>query len=153
MHKMLVIAIREYAAAVKTKAFIISLVLFPVMMGGSVFVQLMTKRYGADITPRTIAVVDRTPGQQLFPVLKISVEQRNAEKIFDRETGRQTEPVFTLAPIEPSADDEEAIARQRLELSERIRKKEIFAYLELGKKMLEVPAPTTRPTTTAVNAA
>ncbi|CAN5612454.1 hypothetical protein BH09PLA1_BH09PLA1_13100 [soil metagenome] len=136
---MMVIAVREYAAAVKTKAFLVSLILFPLMMGGSTLVQVMTKKYGADITPRTIAIVDRTPGQALFHGLQLKVEDRNKNKIFDSDTGRQTEPVFTLKQIEPCADTEDAIARQRLELSDRVRKKEIFAFIELGKNMLEVP--------------
>lgn len=142
---MMVIAAREYAAAVKTKAFLVSLILFPLMMGGSTAVQVLSKKYGADTKERTIAVVDRTPGQQLFPVLRLSADDRNKNKIFDPETKKQTEPVFTLVQIEPSADTEEAIGRQRLQLSDRIRKKEIFAYLELGKNMLDVrtASPTT----------
>ena len=66
MRKMWVIAAREYNAAVRTKAFIVSLILLPVMMGGSAFVQILTKKYGADIRERKVAIIDRTPGQQLF---------------------------------------------------------------------------------------
>ena len=36
MRKMIVVAVREYQAAVKTKAFLVTLVLMPVMMGGGV---------------------------------------------------------------------------------------------------------------------
>ena len=39
MHKIRVIAAREYSAAVRTKAFIISLLVMPILMGGSILVQ------------------------------------------------------------------------------------------------------------------
>ena len=39
MRKMLVVAVREYQAAVRTKAFIISIVAMPVMMMGSIVIQ------------------------------------------------------------------------------------------------------------------
>ena len=42
MRKVIVVAIREYRAAVLTKAFLISLALMPVLMGGSLFIQYVT---------------------------------------------------------------------------------------------------------------
>ena len=43
MRKIFVIALREYKAAVKTKSFIISLILVPVLMGGSIAVSILTE--------------------------------------------------------------------------------------------------------------
>jgi ABC-2 type transport system permease protein len=148
LRKTLVIAAREYNAAVRTKAFIVSLILLPVMMGGSVFVQVLTKKYGADIEERKVAIVDRTPGQQLFDVLQASVEKRNAREILDPDTKRQVEPKFTLIKVEPSAPDPDSVNRQRYELSEKMRKKEIFAALEIGNQILSAstqPATSTSP--------
>ena len=136
MRKTLVIAAREYNAAVRTKAFIVSLILLPVMMGGSAFVQILTKKYGADIKERTVAIVDRTPGQQLFDVLQASAARRNAEQIVDPETKRQVEPVFTLQRVEPSSEDPAAVNQQRYELSQKLRKGELFAVLEIGRDIL-----------------
>jgi len=136
LRKTLVIAAREYNAAVRTKAFIVSLILLPVMMGGSAFVQILTKKYGADIKERTVAIVDRTPGQQLFDVLQASAARRNAEQIVDPETKRQVEPVFTLQRIEPSSEDPAAVNQQRYELSQKLRKGELFAVLEIGRDIL-----------------
>ena len=43
MRKIFVIAAREYKAAVRTKSFLISVLMLPLMMGGSVLVQLLLK--------------------------------------------------------------------------------------------------------------
>ena len=43
MRKVLVIAAREYKAAVKTKSFLVSVLMLPLMMGGSVLVQFLLK--------------------------------------------------------------------------------------------------------------
>ena len=49
MHKIFAVARREYNAAVRTKAFLISLFLMPLLMGGSVLMQVIksiSKRSG-----------------------------------------------------------------------------------------------------------
>ena len=43
MRKLLVIASREYSAAVKTKAFLIGLLIMPIMMGGSILIEWFVK--------------------------------------------------------------------------------------------------------------
>ena len=68
MRKILVIAAREYKAAVKTKSFFISLLIMPLMMGGSIVIQNVLKDK-VDITEKRFAIVDRTPGQELFRYL------------------------------------------------------------------------------------
>ena len=50
--------------SVRTKAFIISLVVMPVMMGGSLLVQWLLKDY-RDNETKKFAVIDRTPNAQL----------------------------------------------------------------------------------------
>ena len=47
MRKMLVIAAREYRAAIGTRTFIISLVMIPALMGASVLVQCWLPATGA----------------------------------------------------------------------------------------------------------
>ena len=44
MRKAIVIAVREYLAVVKSKAFVVSLVLLPVMMLAPHFVERLTRR-------------------------------------------------------------------------------------------------------------
>ena len=61
MRKMYVVAAREYAAAVKSKAFIIGLLIMPVMMGGSVLVQVLVKDV-RDTKEKNFAVITEGDG-------------------------------------------------------------------------------------------
>ena len=63
MRKILIVARREYLAAVRTKAFLIGLLSMPVMMFGSILVQMMLKDQ-VDLADKRFAVVDRTPGRR-----------------------------------------------------------------------------------------
>ncbi|HLJ93555.1 MAG TPA: ABC transporter permease [Gemmataceae bacterium] len=139
MHKIRVIAAREYQAAVRTKSFLVSLILMPLLMCGAVVVQTITKRL-EDAGEKRFAIVDRTPGQALFPVIQAAAEQRNREEIFDR-NGKQDEPVFTVERIAPSPDTPEAIDRQRYELSQQIHHNEFYGFLEIGPDVF-IPTPT-----------
>ena len=62
MRKILTVARREYNAGVKTKAFLISLFLMPLLMGGGFLAQLVLKDQ-VDIQEKRFAVVDRTPNR------------------------------------------------------------------------------------------
>ena len=136
MRKMLTIAAREYNATVRTKSFIVSLVLMPVMMGGSIFVQILMKDQ-VDTKERRFAVIDRTPGEKLLAVLETQLKQRNTSEIFNKETHEQTRPVYTLERVNPSPDTPQAILQQRYELSERVRKKELVGFLEIGRDVYD----------------
>jgi ABC-2 type transport system permease protein len=64
MRKILVIARRDYLAAVRTKAFIIGLVMLPVLMAGMIGLLVLLQKM-ADVDDKPIAVIDRTPGGKL----------------------------------------------------------------------------------------
>jgi ABC-2 type transport system permease protein len=117
----MVIAAREYQAAVRTKSFLISLLILPVMMGGSVLIQLLLKDH-VDTEEKRFAIVDRTPGQHFYEQLKAAADKRNQE----------TKPVFDLVHVEPSASERGAMDRQRVELSDQVRDKRLFGFLEIG---------------------
>ncbi len=140
----MVIAGREFAAAVKSKAFLVSLVLMPLMMFGGIAVQQMTERI-ADVKDKRIAIIDRSPGGEIAPAIIRAAEARNADAIFD-ENGKQNKPKILVEEVKPAAfGDEEAIKRQRLELSDRVRSGNLFAFLEIGPDVLSVKIqPTTK---------
>jgi ABC-type Na+ efflux pump permease subunit len=131
VRKIWVIAVREYQAAVRTKSFLVSLFLMPILMGGAVVVDRITTKL-QDTGEKRFAVVDRTPGQALFGALAAAAQKRNQHEIYDPKTGKQDEPVFLLEPIEPSADTPKAIDEQRYQLSERVYHNEFFGFLEIG---------------------
>ena len=136
MRKMLIVARREYNAAVKTKAFLISLFVMPILMGGGALLQFLLKDQ-VDIQEKRFAVIDRTPGEPLAAALKAAVQTRNAEHVFDPKTGKQVKPVFTIEHVRPDGDDPSGIEQQRFNLSERVRKGDLFGFLEIGSEVLE----------------
>jgi ABC-2 type transport system permease protein len=135
MRKTLVIAQREYKAAVRTKAFLISLLVLPLMVGGSILVQLLLKDQ-VETKQKRLVVIDRSPDQQLLPVLLDQVRYRNENDIFDPRTHKQTKPAYVLEAVAPSVDTPDAVAGQRLNLSESVRKKEIDGFVEIGASVL-----------------
>lgn len=135
MRKIWVIAVREYQAAVRTKSFLVTLILMPVLMGGAVVVDRVSTNL-QDTGEKRFAVLDRTPGQALFEGLAAAAKKRNQQDIYDPKTGKQDKPVFTLERIEPSADTTEARDEQRYQLSERVYHNEFFGFLEIGRDAL-----------------
>ena len=142
MSKMLTVARREYNAAVRTKAFLISLFLMPLLMGGSILLQLMLGDQ-VDIQEKRFAVVDRTAGEQLAEVLTTAASTRNTKQIFDPTTGKQVLPIFTLERVPASADTLDAIEQQRFELSERVRRGQLFGFLEIGPQVFDYESDAT----------
>ncbi|HEV3024221.1 MAG TPA: ABC transporter permease [Pirellulales bacterium] len=143
MRKALVIAGREYNAAVKTKAFLISLVVFPILIGGSVGLQLLLKDK-VDTTEKRFAVIDRTPDERLAEKLADAAAARNDPvkgEIFDGPGGKQIKPVFAVERVAPCDDRPEAVERQRFELSERVRNGDLFGFLEIGSGVFEFAVP------------
>jgi ABC-2 type transport system permease protein len=136
---MFTVARRDYNAAVRTKAFLISLFIMPLLMGGGLLVQLVVKDQ-VDTQEKRFAVIDRTADQQLVQALKTAAKARNAEQIFDPSTGKQVKPAFTLEQLPASAAAPEAIEQQRFELSERVRRGEIFGFLEIGARVFDYPS-------------
>lgn len=74
MFKLLIIAHREYAAMVATRAFLVTLVMMPVLMFGGLVIDAQADALGGGKTER-IVVADETG--QLFAVLKAAADARN----------------------------------------------------------------------------
>jgi ABC-type Na+ efflux pump permease subunit len=141
MRKTFIVASREYLAAVRTKSFLISLILLPIMMGGGIIAQKLGEKIG-DTSTKAIAVIDRSPGGRLYDALAQEVEKYNTKGVLD-ETGRQMKATFDLKRIAPAdAADPDAVDRQRLELSNRVRSGELLAFVEIGQDVLK---PSTAP--------
>jgi ABC-type Na+ efflux pump permease subunit len=124
------IAKREYLAQVRTKGFIIGLLLAPVLMGGSGIAFWLLKDR-VDTNDRKIAVVDRSGF--VADVLVRAAEARNAEAVFDPETGKKIRPAYVVEVIDDADFDPE---RWRLDLSDRIRSNDLHAFLEIGPGVL-----------------
>lgn len=139
MRKTIVVAVREYQAAVKTKAFIISLVLMPVLMGGAMAIQaLMHDR--VDTTDKHVAIFDETG--QLYSAIAEALRQRNESDrsqggIYAKEddTRVQVAPRFLVEKVEAAGRDIEQI---RFDLSERVRADELLGFVIIPSGALDV---------------
>jgi ABC-2 type transport system permease protein len=131
MRKVLVIAAREYQAAIRTKSFVISLLILPLLIVGSSLLQVLVRKQ-FDIDEKHIAVVDLTPGGKIFPFLKEAADLHNRTDIYDPQTGKQTQAVFDLQPVTPASDTTEAVEQLRYDLSEKVLREQLFGFVEIG---------------------
>jgi len=126
MRKILILARREYRTAVRTRGFIIGLIVAPVMMGGSLIVFAIFQD-NIDVTDKNIAVLDRS-GVIAESIVE-AAEFRNEHEIFDTVTDQKIRPGYNITVIEPDVADPYV---QKLELSEKVRDKTYHAFVEIG---------------------
>src|SRR5262245_59406534 len=124
MRKMLVVAAREYQAAVRTKAFVIGLLIMPLLMGGSILVQYLLKDI-VDTTTKRYALINRFADQRPADAIVAAVNAYN-QKHTDSQ-GRQVKPRIELELLKPEPED----TAQRYELSEQVRKGKLAGFVEI----------------------
>jgi ABC-type Na+ efflux pump permease subunit len=129
LHRILLIAKRDYLATIRTKAFIIGLAVAPLLFGGG-FLGVALIASKPDIRERHIAIVDPT-GVVAAAVIQAAQDQ-SAKDLFDKTTHRQLEPRYVFETLPPAADPKS----QRLALSERVRHEQLFAFIEIGPTVL-----------------
>ncbi len=130
MNKIWTLFKREYRAAVRTKSFIISLVLVPIMMGGG-FAAMIIMEKNKDTDSKHFVVIDHS-GLMTGP-LKEALEKRNSEEIFHTNTGEQIDATFIVEFMDADTGDPEA---HRLGLSERVETQELHAFIEIGPDIM-----------------
>ncbi len=129
MRKILWLARREYLSTIRTKGFIIGLLLAPILFSGSGLAFMLLKDR-VDTTDKHIAVIDRSG--ILENAIIEAAAARNSEAIFDEE-GKKVKPAYIFESIPPDYSDPHA---QRLELSNRVRAGELHAFMEIGRDVL-----------------
>jgi ABC-2 type transport system permease protein len=136
MRKILVIARRDYRASVRSKGFIVSLVLMPVLMTASIGLQVLFQKL-EDTKEKKYAVIDRTGGD-LAAFLDESAKTFNERLVFDPKTNKQIASTIKLEIVPPSANTPEAISEQRYNLSQRVERDEIEGILEIGPGVMNL---------------
>ncbi|MEA3463436.1 MAG: ABC transporter permease [Bacteroidota bacterium] len=130
MNKIWTLFKREYRAAVRTKSFIISLVLVPIMMGGG-FAAMIIMENNKDTDDKHFVVIDHS-GLMAGP-MKDALEIRNTKEIFHSHTGEQIDAAFVIEFME---FDQQDPAGQQLALSQRVETQELHAFIEIGPDVL-----------------
>lgn len=132
MRRVLVVATTEFLTLVRTKAFIIGLLMMPVLIAISAAFQVFAARQ-TDVDDHRFAVIDRT--DVLYDALAAAAEAHNAKS---EAGGKRTGPMFLPERVDPGggADDQRDLA-----LSERVRRKSLFAFVDIPADVLD-PART-----------
>jgi ABC-2 type transport system permease protein len=130
VHRALLVAKRDYMATIRSKPFLFGLIVAPILFGSG-FIGIALMRAKPDIQDRKIAIVDRT-GAAAAMIVETAAE-KNRQDLFDKITGRQVNPRYIFEIVPPDDTDPTA---QRLALSDRIRAKTLFAFVELGRDTL-----------------
>jgi ABC-type Na+ efflux pump permease subunit len=130
MRKILRYTKREYLAAVRTKGFIIGLILAPVLMSGGMVAFLLLKDR-VDITDKRIAVIDHT-GMVTEALIK-AAEHRNLNELLDNDSGKKIRPAYYFEQIKADTANS---AKQLLELSDRVRQNDLYAFVVIGSNVI-----------------
>ncbi len=132
MRKILAVAINEYRQVVLTKSFLISL-LFPILIYGGMFV--MSAAFGdkTDLRDRKLVVADFT-GAILEQLVEKNEDRNRSDAVMVK--GKQVSPRFVIESYgELEGIDPKAIL---VELSDRVRTDEIFAFGIVGHDYLSI---------------
>jgi ABC-2 type transport system permease protein len=122
--KVWTIAVREYRAIVGAKAFLIALVLMPVLMFAGIAVHsLLQGRVGAE--KRTIVVLDATG--VLLPRLQEAAKTRDELQAREPKADRRSQPRFEIEAGPAGL----VTNKTRLDLSDRARRGEIDSFVEI----------------------
>lgn len=127
MKRVLTVAQMEFLTLVRTKAFIIGILMVPVLIGVSIAFQVYAERH-TDTEIRKFAVIDHSGS--LYDALAAAAAAHNAEQ---GEGAAQKGPHFVPSRVEP-AGGADAV---KLELSDRVRAKDLFAFVEVPAGIIE----------------
>jgi ABC-2 type transport system permease protein len=126
VRRILLVAKRDYLASVRTKAFLIGLLIAPLLFGGSFLATVLLKGQPTKQV-RRVGVLDRT-GTAAAIVVE-NIKEQNLRDGFDKHTGAQIMPKYEFEIVASDLKDPDA---QRLALSSRVRGKDLFGFLEIG---------------------
>ncbi len=132
MHKTLIVAAAEFGNSVRTKAFIISMVLVPVLMvlTGVGQKALMDR---VDTADHRVAVIDETG--RLGGAIDSAATDWNAGVVGPN--GKQVGPRFLVERRSPRPLSDE----ERVRLSEQVASGQLFAFVEIPGGVMDPMAP------------
>ena len=128
MKRIFTVAEMEFLTLVRTKAFLIGILMMPVLMALAIGFQIYAARH-TDTETRTVAVLDHSG--VLYDALAEAAAAHNAE---NGEGEAQTGPHIRTERVDPSG---QAFDTLKLDLSDRVREKDLFAFIEIPQGIIE----------------
>ena len=130
MSRIFRLIVREYKMTVRTKGFIIGLIIMPIVMCGSV----ITIRLIGDSTntsDQRVAIVDHSGivGEKLIEL----AEEYNNGAVYHKISGKKIRPAYLFELILPNS---QSPIEQRLELSNLVRNGKYYAFIEIGSAVI-----------------
>jgi ABC-2 type transport system permease protein len=135
LHRILLIAKRDYLQTVLSKAYLFGLVVLPLMMGGGFLILALASR--ANATDQRVAVIDHT-GISAEAVIQ-ACEETNRKAMRNPVNGLQAMSHYVFENVKPETDE----AAQLLSLSNQIRTGRLFLVLDIASDALR-PSGDTR---------
>jgi ABC-2 type transport system permease protein len=134
MKKVLHVLINDYRQIVFTKSFLFSLI-FPVVIYGGMFLMGIFVSDKSDLRDRRVAVVDETDGVLYAAMVEAAEMRNNASPVIA--DGRQAQPFFL-----PELYEKGELSRNEvlIELSDKVRRQELFAFVWIGPNVVDVQA-------------
>ena len=120
MRRIFTIAQSEFLTLVKTKAFIVGILMTPALMTGFVTFMNYAEKH-VDTTDRAVAVIDQT-GVLYEPLAAAAAEHNQTAGSGEAKKA----PHFLLSRVDPGTKTIDDVA---VELSARIKAKELFAFV------------------------
>ena len=131
MRKVFAIAGAEYRSVVLTKSFLFSL-LIPFLLYGGMILAGVFLGDKTDLEDRVLVLVDQT-GELHEPLRQANAERNRGSSVL--RNGKQVGPKFIIESYGPGPFPESKALL--LELSDRVRKDDIFAFAIIGKDYLD----------------
>jgi ABC-2 type transport system permease protein len=128
LNRVLLIAKRDYLQIVRSKAYVVGLVLLPLLFGGGFLVLPLANRSNAKNL--RVAVIDRTGVSA--PAVIQAAEESNRKAISSASLGQQSVPRFFFEEVKPEPDH----AAQLVSLSDQVRRGEWFVVLDIAPEAL-----------------
>jgi ABC-2 type transport system permease protein len=124
LRRVLLIAKRDYLQTVRSKAYLVGLILLPLLFGGGFLVLPFANR-GNNTKNMRVVIVDRT-GIAASAVIQ-AAEESNRKAMAAAPFGSQSVAHFFFEEVKPETDH----AAQLVLLSNQIRNGEVFAVLDI----------------------
>ncbi len=130
--KVWAVASREYTATVRTKAFLIAIVLMPILAVSGVLLPMLASHLGPNET-RTCAVIDETGVVLSALQLRLTDDARSPRER-PGSTPLDVEGTPTIALVDAGRAASDATL---LQLSNRVRSGELFAFVHIPTAVLD----------------
>ena len=128
MRRILLIAKRDYLEMIGSKAYVVGLILLPLLFGGGFLILPLASR--GNNKNVHIAVIDRT-GVSASAVIQ-AAEESNRRAATAGPFGNPGAPRYIFEQVKPAEDQ----AAQLLSLSDQVRRGELFLILDLSPEAL-----------------